>query len=269
MSRRTLKLIHFSGTAWLVLCLGYIAVMSLRQAGVHWWVIFSLSGHSAVFVFLLVSLYLFAVFRGIGGSKIIEVEHPLTSTGYYTALYLMTPFLGCLAGCLGMVGVKTTSEFFMGIALGTLGTTFLVWVIVDPAAGVLELLFPASRRHRSERLARIRAVRQRRQEKRKHLLERILAEEQERLCQWQQVLEPYSQQLAELLSVKDQDFAKAEREAVSIGVSAWQMGGRSCMEHLRNMTSSLYAKRTSEPMFCDYVSSWWDGIGDWRHTSFC
>jgi hypothetical protein len=267
--RRTLKLIHFSGTAWLVLCLGYIAAMSLRQAGVHWWIIFSLSGYSAVLVFLLVSLYLFAIFRGVGKSQLIENEHPLTSTSYYTALYLAAPFLGCVAGCLGMIGVNTVGEFIVGIALGTLGTTFLVWVIVDPMVGVLEMLLPASRRHRTERLARIRALRQERQEKRKRVLKRVLTEEQERQRRWQEVLKPYAQKLAELLAVEAKDFEKAEREAIGIGVSAWQMGGLSCMEHLRNMAWTLYEKRMDEPMVCDYVSNWWDGIGNWRNTGFC
>jgi len=267
--RRTLKLIHFGGTAWLVLCLGYILITTLRQAGVNWWIIFSLSGHSALVILLLVSLYLFAIFRGVGESRIIEAEHPLTSTSYYTALYLATPFLGCLAGCLGMIGVKGAEEFFVGIALGTLGTTFLAWVIVDPAAGMLEMLFPPSRRHRTERLARIRAIRQKRQEKRANLLDRVLAEEQEQRRRWQEALEPYAQKLAELLIGKENDYAKTECEAISIGVSAWQMGGRGCMEQLRDMALALYQERSGSPVVCDYVSSWWDGIGNWRYTSFC
>jgi hypothetical protein len=64
--RRALKLVHIGGMAWFVLCMGYILLSALRQAGLHWWVIFSLAGHSAVVVFLLISLYLFARFRGVG-----------------------------------------------------------------------------------------------------------------------------------------------------------------------------------------------------------
>ena len=141
-SHRTLKSIHLAGTAWFILCVGYILAFALRRAGVNWWVIFSLSGHSVLIVFLLISLYLFAMFRGVTQSQAIEIEHPLTSTDYYTVLYITTPFLGGLAGCLGMIGVSAIKQFLLGVALGTLGATFLVWVIVDPVAGLLEMLLP-------------------------------------------------------------------------------------------------------------------------------
>lgn len=51
-----LKSIHLAGTAWFILCVGYILVFALRQAGVHWWIIFSVSWHSVLTVFLLISL---------------------------------------------------------------------------------------------------------------------------------------------------------------------------------------------------------------------
>ena len=80
--RKALKLVHLASTTWFMLCMGYILVLALRQAGIHWWVIFSLSGHSALLIFLLISLYLFAIFRGVGSNQRIEMEHPLTSTNY-------------------------------------------------------------------------------------------------------------------------------------------------------------------------------------------
>jgi hypothetical protein len=123
-----MRLVHFSSTAWFIVCVGYILVLALRQAGFHWWVIFSLSGHSALLIFFLISLYLFAIFRGIGRSQKIEVEHPLTSTNYYMVFYAVAPFLGGLAGDLGMIGESRISQFLLGIALGTLGATFLVWI---------------------------------------------------------------------------------------------------------------------------------------------
>lgn len=139
---RTLKSIHHAGMAWFILCVGYILVFALRQAGVHWWIIFSVSGHSTLLVLLMVSLYSFALFRGVGRSQTIETEHPLPSTDYYTVLYITTPFLGGLAGCLGMIGVSAIKQFLLEIALGTLGATFLAWVIVHPVAGLLEMLLP-------------------------------------------------------------------------------------------------------------------------------
>ena len=128
------KLIHFASTAWFILCISYILILALREAGFRWLVIFSLSGQSAILIFFLVSLYLFAFFRGIDRNQQIEKEHPLTRAGCYTIFYDVSPFLGGLAGYLGAVGVGRIDELLLGIAFGTLATTFLVWIIV--ASGI-------------------------------------------------------------------------------------------------------------------------------------
>jgi len=182
--RDELRKAHIASTIWFVLAVAYILVLTLRQAGVRWWVVFSLSGHGVLIVLVLVSLYLFAIYRGISSSQNIEVEHPLTSTTYYAAFYLLTPFLGGLAGCLGMIGAYATSQFFLGIALGTLGVTFMVWVILDPVIGLLEMLLPASRNHRAVRLAQARAERERRQSDRQRLLDEVLAQEDSDRRRW-------------------------------------------------------------------------------------
>lgn len=269
MSRRnTMKVVHFASTAWFMLCVGYILVLALRQAGVRWWVIFSLSGHSVLIVFLLISLYLFAIFRGVGKTQKTEVEHPLTGTSYYMVFYIVAPFLGGLGGCLGMVGENRISQFLLGIALGTLGTTFLVWVIVDPLAGLLEMLLPpASRKHRVERLAQAKAQRAKRRKDRERLLAEVLAKEEWSRCRLEEVLKPQAERLAGLLATERIDFKQAEREAVDIGVHAWQIGGLSCMRQLRDMAMDLCKKKYKDLMIVDYVSSWWDGIGSWRNPS--
>ncbi len=269
MSRRNIiKLVHFAGTAWFMLCVGYILVLALRQAGVNWWIIFSLSGHSVLLIFLLISLYLFAIFRGVGRNQKIEVEHPLTSTNYYIVLYVAAPFLGGLAGCLGMIGVNRISQFLLGIALGTSATTFLVWVIVDPVTGLLEMLLPVSRKHRVERLAKAKAQRERRQKDRERLLAEVLAKEESDQREWQEALKPQAEKLAGLLTADRVNFKQAEREAVDIGVNAWQIGGLSCMRQLHEMVLDLCKKKYEDSMIVDYISSWWDGIGSWRNPSF-
>jgi len=250
-----------------MLCIGYILVLALRQAGFHWWIIFSLSGHSALLIFLLISLYLFAIFRGVGRGTKIEVEHPLTSTNCYMVFYVAAPLLGGLAGTLGMIGESRISQFLLGIALGTLGATFLVWIIVDPVTGLVEMLLPASRKHRLERLARVRVLRQKQQEKRKRLLAEILAQEEQDRRRRQEVLQPYAEKLAGLLTTNTIDFKQAEREAVDIGVNAWQIGGLNCMRQLRDMTMDLCKKKYQDSMIIDYVSTWWDGVGSWRNPS--
>lgn len=265
---RTLKLIHLAGTAWFILCVGYILVFALRQAGVHWWIIFSLSGHSTLLVLLMVSVYLFALFRGIGKSQTIEAEHPLTSTNYYIVLYIIAPILGGLAGCVGMIGVSAIKQFLLGVALGTLGTTFLVWVIVDPVTALLEMLLPtASRKHRAERLAQAKTEREKRQKDREHLIAEVLANEELERCRWRETLKPQAEILAGLLTTNSTNFVQAEREAADIGVKAWQIGGLACMHQLRDMAIDLCRQKNGNKAVVDYISFWWDGIGKWRIPS--
>ncbi|MEJ2703704.1 MAG: hypothetical protein P8Z79_14805 [Sedimentisphaerales bacterium] len=263
--RDELRKAHIASTIWFVLAVAYIFVLALRQAGVRWWVVFSLSGHGVLIVSVLVSLYLFAIFRGISSSQTVEHEHPLTSTTYYAAFYILTPFLGGLAGCLGgTIGTYSISQFLLGIALGTLGVTFLVWVILDPLIGLLELLLPQSRKHRAARLAQLRAERERKQRDRELLLKQVLEREEMDRRHWRELLEPEAQRLARLLANDGADLQQAEREAVGIGVRAWQTGGLTCMKELRDTAISLVRQNISEQAVVDYVSFWWDGIGNWR-----
>jgi hypothetical protein len=263
-----LESFHLAGTAWFILCVGYILVFALRQAGVHWWIIFSVSGHSTLLVLLLVSVYSFAIFRGIGRSQTIEAEHPLTSTNYYMVFYIVAPILGSLAGCIGMIGVYTMKQFLLGVALGTLGTTFLAWVIVDPVTALLEMLLPAaSRKHRAERLAQAKAKREKRQKDREHLIAEVLANEEMDRRRWRKVLKPQAEKLAGLLTTNSINFGQAECEAADIGVKAWQIGGLVCMHQLRDMAIDLCRQKNGNKAVVDYISSWWDGIGSWRISS--
>ena len=197
----------------------------------------------------------------------MEIEHPLTTTNYYMVFYVAAPLLGGLASTLGMIGERRISQFLLGIALGTLGATFLVWVIVDPVTGLVEMLLPASRKHRLERLARVRALRQKQQEKRKRLLAEILTREEQDRRRWQEVLQPYAEKLARLLTTNIIDFKQAEREAADIGVNAWQIGGLSCMRQLHQMVMDLCKKKYKDLTIIDLVPTWWDGIGSWRNPS--
>jgi hypothetical protein len=266
--RNKLRSIHLASTIWFMLCVGYILVLALRQAGVRWWVIFSLSGYSALLVFLLISLYLFAIFRGVVRSQKTEVEHPLTSTVPYMVFYVAAPILGGLAGCLGMAGEDKVGQFLLGIALGTLGTTFLVWVVVDPLAGLLEMLLPASRRHRAERVARARDERERRRKKSERLLADVLTKEELGQRRWQEVLRPQAEKLAELLTTDGRNLKQAEREAVDMGLGAWRLGGVGCMRQLHDMAMAISQQKSQNKAIIDYISVWWDGIGSWRNPSF-
>jgi len=150
--------------------------------------------------------------------------------------------------------------------MGTLGITFLVWVILDPVIGLLEMLLPTSRAHRIQRQAQTRAEKEIRQRQREHVLAQVLANEDSDRRQWRELLRPQAEKLAGLLAHDDADLKQAEREAVSIGVSAWQTGGLSCMREVRDMAIALCKQMSRDKAVVDYVSFWWDGIGNWRAT---
>ncbi len=265
--RKKLASIHITGTAWFILCVGYVGVIALRQAGVKWWILFSLTGHGILIAFMLISLYLFAIFRGISSSQKLKVEHPLTCTTQYALFYVATPFLGAVAGYLGMLGVDTVGRLLLGIALGTLATTFLVWVIVDPFIGLLEMFLPDSRRHRSLRLARVKAEREQKQRDSQRLLAEISERESSERRQWQELMKPQAEKLAALLVVDGSDYKQAGHEAAGIGAGAWQIGGLNCMRELRDMAMALCRDKYKEKDIVDYIAFWWDGIGSWRSPS--
>ncbi|MHC4692161.1 MAG: hypothetical protein ACYS67_05420 [Planctomycetota bacterium] len=159
-------------------------------------------------------------------------------------------------------------QFFLGVALGTLGTTFLVWVIVDPLTALLETLLPAtSRKHRTERLAQAKAEREKRQKDRDHLLAEVQANEELDRRRWRDLLKPQAEILAGLLTTNSTNFVQAERKAADIGVKAWQIGGLVCMHQLRDMAIDLCRQENGNKAVVDYISFWWEGIGNWRIPS--
>ena len=258
------KAAHVISTIWFIVCLAYLLITALREAGFRWWVIFSLSGYSAVFVFLLVSLYLFALFRGVSRDQQIEPEHPLTCSDYYMMLYAAGPLLGGIAGCLSSIGLGDGAEFIRRMALGTFVATFVVWVILDPGLALVEGLLPASRGHRAARLAREEAERRDREAKRQQVLTGVLEAEQTHRRIWEQALAPYAQELSVLLATDADGFSAARARAIEIGAEAWRLGGIGCMRQLREMTLSLGKGRSANEPVVDYLSYWWDGIGTWR-----
>jgi hypothetical protein len=264
---KLIKRIHLAGLGWLTLCLIYIMALALRSAGVRWWVIFSLSSYSALLISLLVSLYLFAVYRGFARTQRIVVEHPLTTSEYYMFFYVSAPLLGTLTGCFGGISTTIVSEFLSEVSVASLGAAFLVWVIIDPVAGFIEVLTPTSLKHRSERIAQARADKEKKQKDRERLLAEVIHNEEFNLHNQQELLNPLAERLAELLSTDSKNFEQAEEEAVEMGVKAWQMGGLNCMRQLREKAIAIYRKRHTDSPINDYFSVWWDGIGNWRNPS--
>ena len=99
------------------------------------------------------------------------------------------------------------------------------------------------------------------------IAEAFAREEQERQ-RWQQHLRPSAERLAVLLKTDSPELPGAEREAVNIGASAWQLGGLSCMRQLRDMTVAIQKDSGNQAITAERLSNWWDGIGDWRRPVF-
>ncbi len=264
-NHRLLKIMHFAGTLWFVVCALYILILALRQAGFHWWIIFSLSGHSIIIFMVLLSLYLFAIFRGVGKSQSITIEHPLTSTNYYMTFYVSVPFLGLLVSLFAILDFQDLNHVLLTISMGTLGATFLTWVIVDPIVGMIEMLAPESRKHYAVRMERIRLQKEEKKRRREMILKNAIefAETNQRL--WQQHFANEAEKLAEILSLDLVDSPQARETAVDIGVKAWQQGGLYCMQEVREMALNKYKEKTKNDIVMDCISFWWDGIGTWKN----
>ena len=257
---RLLKRFHIAGTAWFMFSAAYLLIAALRQAGAHWWVVFSLTGYSAVLFCLLMSVYLFAIFRGVTRNQ-IAVEHPLTTSVPYTVFYDICPFLGSLAGFLSssQTSLFPFSARLCLIAEGSLATTFLVWIGIDPLIGVIEMFLPISAAYRRTRLAKAQAERQQIQQGNRKLLADLEALEKTNLLVWKQALEPAAQELAFRLKEPSVDFAQLQRLAAEYGATAWRIGGILCMRFLHKTV-----KDKQPPCDFDYLTIWWDGIGTWR-----
>jgi len=266
-TRKTLSWIHLVSTVWMMLCLAFILESALRQAGFKWWVIFSLSGHSALLIFLLVSLYLFAFFGASGKGHRETVEHPLTSTSYYMAFYVSAPLIGAFASVPAILELSETNQLIPLISLSTIGATFLTWVIVDPAVSLIESLTPAARESRCARLAEAKAILQKYQQDRKKKVDDVLREQEQLIHRWESDLQPQARELAGLLACSQTDFKNAERKAIDIGVGAWQTGGLECMRKLHKMAMERCQADRQNTVSGDYVKNWWDGIGTWRITT--
>lgn len=266
--KRTIKLIHFFSTGWFVLTIGYLFVLALRQAGFNWWLIFSLSGHSVLMVILLLSVYLFAIYRGAVRSQAPQQEHPLSATAPYIILYCASPVLGGLAGVLGVVGNSDIKHFLTVVSIGTLSVTFLMWIVIDPLVGIIELTLPGPRRHRRKRLVRARQLRRQQQLEQERLLSDLEAQETLAIQKRSEQLADDAERLAELLlSAGCPPDPQTQQTATELAIKAWQLGGMDGMRQLRDMALEICQQNSYGRYWADYISVWWDGIGDWRSPS--
>ncbi len=260
----TLKNTHFAGMTLLMVSVAYMLVSALRQAGQSWWLILSLSGHSSVMVFLILCLYLFAVSRGVGKRGRPTIENPLTSSDHYLLFYSLSPFIGALAGATVSLNIHRPYNLATMIAGGTMLASFLAWIVIDSAAGLIEIFLPESQRHRLKRLALAKAARITQQKTSRQLLAGIETQQRQQHRQWQLRLSGDADRLTELIRQSTAGGSEDGPAAVQIAVKAWQIGGNACMQYLHDMTLRRYEEKYGEAMEFDYLGHWWDGVGNWH-----
>lgn len=261
--RKLLKLLHITGTVWLALCAAFLLIVALRHAGVGWWVVFSLGGYSSVAFFLLLSIYLFAIFRGVT-RKQMSREHPLTTSPIYILFYDLCPLLGTLAGLVSIYTISANNplEKISIIVEGTLAMTFLVWIFGDPIISLAEGALPSSTAFRQQRLARARQDKKKREKEKQALLAKIHLSDQSAQEQWNQVLIPLAGELADKLTTIASPSRELKYKAIEFGARAWQLGGTACMHHLIELVNEQLHSKNRSPNV--HLAFWWDGIGMWR-----
>lgn len=259
---RLLKRIHVFGTAWFLLCAAILLILSLRQAGFNWWFVFSVSGYSSILFAFLITFYLFALFRGVVRAQ-CAIEHPLSTTPAYLFFYDAAPFLGAVAGLLGGIGVSSPAAIVRMMTEGTLGMTFVTWVVLDSVVAGVESLLPRSRQSRAVRIAAARAEKERLKRDNAAMLGSLERRECDLQRQWKVVFENAAAELANLYCTERAATEQARILTVDIGAKAWAMGKMACMRFVHQMIRDRMRPCADRPCM-DYAAFWWDGIGAWR-----
>ncbi|MEN6383619.1 MAG: hypothetical protein ABFD79_00285 [Phycisphaerales bacterium] len=261
--RRTFKIIHIFNLGIFVTCSAYIFIYTLHKAGKSWLFIASLSGYSAIMMIILLSFYLFAVYRGFSSTQNANEEHPVTTSMLYVLFYNLSSLYGILFA--SMISLQnSTSAYLLGISYGSIASTFLMWIIIDPLAGLLEMLLPSSRLHRRTRIMKAQEIRKKECENRENILTEINRSGQYDRLKWQQLLESEAKELAWLISKNNIEDKETQAKVIELGVKAFRIGGIECMRHLYFMTRQICQRETLKVPSLDYISIWWDGIGNWR-----
>jgi hypothetical protein len=99
------------------------------------------------------------------------------------------------------------------------------------------------------------------------LIAEAFAREAKERQRWEERLKPHAEHLANLLTTEASSLPRAEKEALDLGATAWRLGGLTCMKQLRDMAIAISREKCGDKDVVDYVSYWWDGIGDWRRPS--
>lgn len=268
--RKAQRFVHTTRMAGFVASVACMAVLSIVQADKSRWFTISLLSYFGWLLVATACSCSFSIFRGLSKNQRIKEEHRITTSVTYFLLYNLSPLLGALTGSLAAIGISRVTYYLFMVTAGSWCMTFMVWTIIDPILALMEMALPSSRQHRRERLLKSKNDEKNKRLAQKNLLAQINAEQQLQENLWNRVMQPYAEKLAELVvsnSFADED-AEAEAQIVDIGVIAWQMGGLNCMLQLHSMALNICKSKDRNWTNIDYVSIWWDGIGDWRSPWF-
>ena len=230
--------------------------------GFHWWVTFSISSYSAVIVLFLMTIYLFAIYKGVVRNS-NSIEHPLTTSPYYVLLYDLTPFLGSIAGLYAASFSQSFLFMLSTAAQGTLVMTFVMWILLDSLAGPIESSFPQSVEHRKNRVAEMQEKKRLQALERQKLLEQIELREKQSRSELTFIFHPYAVEVADLLCGLSDNAQSVQKRIVELGALAWRQGGLLAMQFFYTMILVEVKKRITRPSV-DFVTIFWDGIGNWR-----
>ena len=93
-----------------------------------------------------------------------------------------------------------------------------------------------------------------------------MEEEQERLGQMRQILEPLASKLVDILVRSTDQGQQRQFAVIEIGIKAWQLGRMEGMKLLHEMAMEQYREKCRESSgLIDLISQWWDGIGSWKN----
>ncbi len=257
----------------------FAGIVLFIASGVYLWLRFDLASlqlplftdviavNSSIALVIAVMVYAMALTSVILRRKARAIEHPLTSAESYRYFYYLCPFVGAMAGAVAVAGSGLTTNGLTTIAVGTVLTTSIVWIVIDPVITVVEFCGPRSRRLRRVRAVRAKAKRLALKAEKQRILAEARSQSSSIQSHWEDALMPCAQELADLVTDTVEPEAVRRAKAIDIALHASRMGGRRCMQYLYHMTCRACRDKTDDDWIAHNISVWWDGIGGWHSES--
>ena len=119
--------------------------------------------------------------------------------------------------------------------------------------------------NRRKHMGEVKAMRKKERLAKEHLLAEVQAREELERSRLGEILLPYAEKLAALMTSGEAADECMETKVVDIGVNAWRIGELNCMRQLHSMAMDICGRKCQNVKVIDYISIWWDGIGSWRN----